>query len=146
MSARFLACTAGKLIYMTKAIVSTKLLLRNVYRLLGTKRDWKDVLCISNPVKQDLLWWLEDLGNWNGKAFSYFAPEWMTMETDSSLKVWGARLTDSQGCQRHAQGFWSCAMRQKHSNEREMTAVFLGLKTFLKHLTGMPVLILSDCL
>ena len=144
VSARFLACIAGQLISMTKAILPTKLILRNVYRLLGTKKDWKDTLYISKAVQHDLNWWLEALSNWNGKAFSSLTPEWVTIETDASLEGWGASLTDNLGMKKQAQGFWSPNMRQKHSNEREMTAVFLGLKTFLKEVTGKSVLILSD--
>ena len=63
VSARFLACIAGQLISMTKAILPTKLLLRNVYRLLATKKDWRDKLCLSGAVCQDLGWWLEALNN-----------------------------------------------------------------------------------
>ena len=73
---------------MTKAILPTKLILRNVYRLLGTKKDWKDKLCISNAVQRYLNWWLEALSNWNGKAFSSLSPEWVTIEADASLERW----------------------------------------------------------
>ena len=35
-------------------------------------------------------------------------------------------------------------MRQRHSNERERTAVLLSLEIFAKYLSGKSVLILSD--
>ena len=144
VSARFLACIAGQLISMTKAILPTKLLSRNVYRLLATKKDWRDKLCLSGAVCQDLGWWLEALNNWNGKAFTSVAPVWVTIETDASQEGWGARLTDNTGIQTEAQGFWNSGMSRKHSNEREMTAVFLSLKSFIKQVAGKSILVLSD--
>ena len=144
VTARFLARVAGQLISMTKAIVPTKLLLRNVYRLLSSRKDWKSRLIINDNVKKDLIWWLESLDHWNGKAFKSVATEWLTLETDASLEGWGSRLTDAFGHQKHAQGFWSTKMRQKHSNEREITAVLLSLKTFVTELTNKSVLVLSD--
>lgn len=144
VSARFLARIAGQLVSMTKAIIPTKLLLRNVYRLLATKSTWQDILILSVPVCTDLEWWLEALDNWNGRSFSSFASTWVTLETDASLEGWGSRLTNEDGLQKLAQGFWSSEMRQRHSNEREMMAVLLSLKTFVKELSGKAVLILSD--
>ncbi|GFR97329.1 Pol polyprotein [Elysia marginata] len=131
VTARFLARVAGQLISMTKAIVPTKLLLRNVYRLLSLKKSWQDRLSITDNVQKDLIWWLESLDHWNGRAFKSVATEWLTLEVDASLEGWGSRLTDVSGHQKHAQGFWSSEMRQKHPNEREITAVLLSLKTFV---------------
>lgn len=144
ISARGLARIAGQLISMTKAIIPTKLLLRNTYRLLGTKSSWQEILPLTPNVQNDLAWWLDALDHWNGKSVSSSLTEWVTLETDASLEGWGSRLTDSQGIVKYAQGFWSLNMRQKHSNLREMTAVFLSLKTFINELSGKSVLILSD--
>ena len=143
VTARFLARIAGQLVSMTKAIIPTKLFLRNVYRLLSLKKDWQATLNVSLDVKNDLVWWLEALDHWNGKVLKALAPEWVTLETDASLEGWGSRLTDGDGCQKYAQGFWSSGMRQKHSNEREITAVLLSLKSFVKDVSGKSVLILS---
>lgn len=141
VTARFLACIAGQLISMTKAIIPTKLLLRNVFRLLASKQSWKDKLILTNSVQKDLSWWLEALNHWNGRAYSSLPPTWVTMETDASREGWGGRLV---GGHQKAQGFWNSNMRLKHSNEREMTAVFMTLKTFLKEIKNKSVLILSD--
>ena len=144
VTARFLACIAGQLISMTKAILPTKLLLRNVYRLLASKKTWKDSLFLSNPVINDLNWWLEALHFWNGRAFKSDSLEWVTMETDASMTGWGIRFIDSSGGQQHAQGCWNKNMSMKHSNIRELTAIYLGLKTFRKMLKGKNILVLSD--
>ena len=55
VAARFLARMAGQLVSMTKAIIPTKLLLRNVYRLLSLKKDWQATLNVSLDVKNDLV-------------------------------------------------------------------------------------------
>ena len=144
VTARFLACISGQLISMTKAILPTKLLLRNVYRLLARKRDWKDSLLLTEPVVGDLNWWLEALQFWNGRAFKSGSSEWVTIESDASMEGWGIRFIDSSGSQQQAQGFWNKNMSMKHSNIRELTAIFLGLKTFRKTLKGKNILVLSD--
>ena len=59
VTARFLARIAGQLVSMTKAIIPTKLLLRNVHRLLSLKKDWQAPLNVSIDVKNGLVWWLE---------------------------------------------------------------------------------------
>ena len=66
-SARFIARICGQCISFTKAIVPTKLLLRNLYRLLGTRKSWSDILKIDKSSSDDLNWWVAALASWNGK-------------------------------------------------------------------------------
>ena len=114
-----------------------------MYRLLSFKKDWQVTLNVSLYVKNDLVWWLEALDHWNGKVLKALAPDWVTLETDESLEGWRSRLADGDGRQKYAQGFRNSGMGQKHSNEGEIIAVLLSLKTFDKDLSGKSVLILS---
>ena len=145
VSARFLARIAGQLISMTKAILPTKLMLRKVYKLLATKKDWNSILNITKIVKKDLEWWLSALDLWNGKAFNELKERtWITIETDASKEGWGAQLINEKQEIFKAQGNWTRAMSTKHSNIREITAVLLTLKTFKHLVTGKSVLLRSD--
>ena len=66
-STRFIARLCGQCISFTKAIVPTKLLLRNLYRLLSTRKSWSDNLKIDKSSSDDLNWWVSALASLNGK-------------------------------------------------------------------------------
>ena len=138
LTARKLASLAGQCISMTRVIVPGKLLLRNVYRLLATRKTWQDILLINKQAEADLQWWLEALDGWNG---CHVKPKVIDMQitTDASSSGWGAFTGDLQ-----AAGFWNKRMSFKPSNYREMMAILLALKSF-KHMTKNKVVhILSD--
>ena len=64
--ARVLARIAGQCIAMAKAILPGKLLLRNVYRLLATKKSWDQELILDAATRTDLEWWNQAVKSWNG--------------------------------------------------------------------------------
>ena len=81
---RQLARVLGQCISMTKAIIPGKLLLRNCYRVLATKKHWEDnSLVLSQAAKEDLKWWSSALKSWNGAPLSQREVE-IQVETDAS--------------------------------------------------------------
>ena len=105
VSARSLARVMGQCISMTKAIVPSKLLLRNVFRVLKTRRSWDNMIIIDPPTEKDLHWWLEALDGWNGAPLDTAKIE-VQIETDASKSGWGAILYDKE-----AAGVWHPQIR-----------------------------------
>ena len=59
LTARALAKIAGQCVSMTLAIVPGKLMLRNIYRLLASRRSWSDHLHFDKGTISDLCWWID---------------------------------------------------------------------------------------
>ena len=137
-TARALARIAGQCVSMCKVILPSKLLLRNLYRLLQTRESWQDCLTIDVGTTKDLEWWLEALKHWNGRAV--LAPTIdLQLTTDASSTGWGAHLQGET-----SMGFWNQRMSQEHSNYRELMAVMMALQSFKRRLQGHSVQLLSD--
>jgi hypothetical protein len=68
VTARHLARIAGQCVAMSKAVVPAKLLLRDIYKVLGTRSSWEDKVCLSEAARTELVWWKTALSSWNGAA------------------------------------------------------------------------------
>ncbi len=86
--ARVLARVAGKCVSLSRAVLPGKLLLRNVYRLISQKTSWESLLTLDSHTRQDLLWWLHALPNWNGRPLLQ-AEVHRQIFTDASGTGWG---------------------------------------------------------
>ena len=89
VTARGLARIAGQCVSMSKCVLPTKLLLRNVYRLLKTRLSWRDVLHWDYCTSNDLKWWFESQTQWNGIIVES-KPIDCQLVTDASSIAWGA--------------------------------------------------------
>ena len=139
IQARALARIAGQCVAMAQVILPAKLLLRNVYRVLATKRSWQDRLVLTEPVRKDLRWWCSALNSdWNQKPIIK-RPVELQMFTDASSTGWGAWLLKYR-----AAGFWNSRLSSMSSNYRELSAVLMGLHSFLPLLRGRSLEIVSD--
>ena len=141
ISARGLAKIAGQCISMSKAIIPAKLLLRNIYRLLSSKTSWQDILSLDSPSIRDLQWWLDAVSAWNGRSFEQKTKEVIQIATDASSMGWGGTIISSHW---EAQGTWDPQTSSKSSNYRELSAVYLTLRSFLPLIRGKTVTIFSD--
>ena len=93
---------------------------------------------VSPDAKEDLLWWANNLRQWNGHTMSRISAQ-VVMETDASRSGWGAF------CQGEATGgCWSTEEQKLHINALELLAVFHALKAFLKNREAVSVLVQSD--
>jgi len=138
IQARALARIAGQLVSMAEVILPAKLLLRNVYQVLSQKNSWYDTLTLTQAANDDLKWWLKALNNWNNRPLQK-RPIEMQMFTDASLSGWGAWLQDLQ-----AAGFWNKRLQNMPSNYRELTAVLMGIHSFMPVIKGKAVQVVSD--
>ena len=148
VSARALARIAGQCIAMTKAIMPGKLLLRNIYRVIASRRSWEDNrLYLTNAAINDLNWWLAALKGWNGAPMTTQIVD-TQIETDASGFGWGSYMKiEENNCvsEKLAAGLWNKKVSFKHSNYKELLAVLQALRSFapiLKH--RKHVQILSD--
>ena len=141
INARSLAKIAGQLVSMTKAVVPTKLMLRNVYRLLATKSGWSDCLVLDEGSLKDLQWWFRNLSAWNGRFIAATQEKCLQIATDASGLAWGGLLVNTG---QQAQGSWEPHESCQSSNFREISAVLLSLQSFLPALKNQKVQILTD--
>lgn len=137
-SARAIARVTGQCIAMAKAILPAKLLLRNLYRLLSTRKSWGDILQIDQTSMQDLNWWISAIQNWNDRAIIQQTID-LQVTTDASASGWGGHLLNME-----AQGFWNQRLSYQSSNYRELMAVLLTMESFLDVLKGKTIQFLSD--
>ena len=138
IQAKALARIAGQCVSMAEVIMPAKLLLRNVYRVLALKNSWYDMLTLTQSARDDLKWWLTAMNNWNNRSLRK-RPIEMQMFTDASLSGWGAWLQDLK-----AAGFWNKRLQNMPSNYRELTAVLMGLHSFMPVIKGKSVQVVSD--
>jgi len=125
---------------MSKCIYPAKLLLRNLYRLLATRKSWSDSLLLDKYTRTDLHWWLDSVSQWNA-LFVVNKQIDTPLITDASKSGWGAWLADSH---KQAQGFWTLRIQQQSSNYRELLAVLMGIQSFKADLCNRSIQVLSD--
>lgn len=138
ISPRTLAKVAGVCVSMTKAILTGKLMLRSVYRLLSSKSSWSDILTLNDSVKSDLNWWRTSVQGWNGTVLIP-TPVQAQIFTDASHIAWGGVYNNN-----YAQGFWPNRIAHKSSNFRELLIVRLVLESFLPKVREKHIQIVSD--
>ena len=138
VQARILARIAGQCVAMTKVIVPSKLLLRNVYRLLSKRNSWQDSLQLDVQTIGDLEWWLDAIVGWNGRPVT-IKPIDAQIICDASSQGWGAIFEGKE-----AAGFWNRRLSRSHTNYRELMAILMTLETFKDSIKNKHVQILSD--
>lgn len=138
VKARFIARICGQCISFSKAILPTKLLLRNLYRLLSSRTSWNSFLTLDSSSERDIKWWLSAIKSWNGRPIVKNTID-KQIFTDASSTGWGAVCDGME-----ASGLWSIHQSFQHSNARELMAVLLALKSFKDSLKGKNVQIMSD--
>ena len=126
VTARQLARVTGQCISMTKAILPAKLILRNCYRCLKNKESWDSEIQLTKSAVKDLEWWLTALKGWNRAPLTSKVVD-LQVRTDASSAGWGGTVTSKQGEILDAAGLWSREISYKHSNFRELMAVYMAL-------------------
>lgn len=115
--ASFSAIEFGKLFY--RHLEKEKIL-----ALEHSKGNFDRDMFISNKMKDDLKWWIENVKH-EVRHISHGNPE-ITIQTDASLHGWGAVLDDTEiGCR------WNSSESQYHINYLELLAISFALKSFL---------------
>ena len=141
VSARGLASFIGKLSAAILAIYPAPLHYRSLQRLKHRAlrvSNYDSQMTISIPAQQDLQWWIDHLGNWNGRVIQEAMPE-IEIETDASSMGWGAycRGDFTGGC-------WSQTEATLHINALELMAATFGVQAFCKGTQVKSVLLKTD--
>ncbi|KAJ8044060.1 hypothetical protein HOLleu_11420 [Holothuria leucospilota] len=105
--------------------------------LKRAKGDFDSMVCISSESRADLLWWIKTIDT-ASKLIEHGKPS-QTLNCDASNIGWGAVL--GYGSRR---GVWNSEQRRLHINERELLAIYFGLKTLCSKLGSVHLRILSD--
>ena len=143
LSARLLSHFLGKLSAATQAIPPAPLFYRCLQRdlqiaLINSNQDYEIPLSLSQPSREELSWWRENLPKWNGKPLKHKS-EQVIISSDASLLGWGAACAKNR-----TGGAWSVQEQTMHINSLELLAAMLAAKTFLKDTSGVSVLLQLD--
>ena len=127
--ARDLARFCGLGVSLSLAFPLARFFLMNLYRVLRTKRSWRDRLRLPAPALLDLEAWI-NIRRCEGRPLNPDAiPFAGTVATDASLTGWGATYTPPRATvPLLARGFFDRSLR--HINVRELQAVELALRSF----------------
>ena len=93
---------------------------------------------LIQEIREDLSWWTVESRLLQGVPFGTLPPG-LLLFTDTSCAGWGAHLLDQR-----ASGKWSEEEKMLHINLLEMKAVWLGLQSFQKIVTGHRVTVMCD--
>ncbi len=138
VTARELARIAGQCVFISRAVLPGKLLLRNIYRVLSTRTSWDSIVQLTESALADLEWWSGALRTWNG-APCCKPPVDVQIITDSSGFGYGAICGDLE-----VSGLWDYTDSQEHINFKELKAILVAIQSFKEVLTGKCVQVLTD--
>ena len=142
MSARKLAHLIGLLTSTSPAINPAPLhyraLQRNKNVALRNTGGYDCPVKLLPEAREDLIWWVEKLPQWNGRNIIPPTPE-VVLTSDASREGWGATYQESQ-----TGGMWMTEERRLHINVLELKAAFLALQLFVTHRRRTHVLIRID--
>ena len=143
VTARQLAQIIGKLNAASQVMLPAPLFYRSLQGdlqkgLSNNNQSYNALLYLSPLAKEELSWWQEMLGRWNGKALLH-QQESVIIRSDASLQGWGAVCNGVR-----TGGPWSQSEQQLHINCLELLAATLAVKSFLKDQEGSSVLLQLD--
>ena len=93
---------------------------------------------LTQEIREDLSWWTVESRLLQGVPFGTLPPG-LLLFTDASCAGWGAHLLDQR-----TSGKWSEEEQMLHINLLEMKAVWLGLQSFQKIVTGHRVTVMCN--
>ena len=133
----------GHLSSLEKLVPRGRLRLRSMQWQLKTSWSPEDdppdlPVELTQEVREDLSWWTVESRLLQGVPFGTLPPG-LLLFTDASCAGWGAHLLDQR-----APGKWLEEEQMLHINLLEMKAVWLGLQSFQKIVTGHRVTVMCD--
>ncbi|KAL1914873.1 uncharacterized protein VTP21DRAFT_7789 [Calcarisporiella thermophila] len=110
------------------AVMPGRLFARSLMRALSpslnANPDWDTPFTIPEEALEELDWWAEEFGKWNGRSFLPPAPA-ESVTTDASDDGWGAQYQSTT-----IGGPWSPEEKKFHINWKELKTVELCLEAF----------------
>ena len=143
LSAQQLSQFLGKLNAVSQAMLVAPLFFRALQKdlqvaLAQGAQDYEHHMRFSKDAREELVWWQHHLASWNGRTVIQRQSR-MKIQSDTSQTGWGAVCDGvSTG------GSWSLQERTLHINCLELLAADLAMKSFLKGLRGVSVLLQLD--
>ena len=101
------------------------------------KGNYEEKITVTDQVKEDLQWWIENVGNFP-KPITQRDVDF-EMYTDASLSGFGVSCNDKK-----TGGLWSEEEKKLHINMLELLAVKFGLDSFCKQETNKHIKIFTD--
>ncbi|KAL1922224.1 uncharacterized protein VTP21DRAFT_9763 [Calcarisporiella thermophila] len=125
---RQLAAFLGTTNAACPAVMTGRLFARSLMMALSSalnaNPDWDTPFTIPEEALEELDWWAEEFGKWNGRSFLPPAPA-ESATTDASDDGWGAQYKSMT-----IGGPWSPEEKKFHINWKELKAVELCLEAF----------------
>ncbi|XP_050693987.1 uncharacterized protein LOC126984394 [Eriocheir sinensis] len=139
---REVARVTGLLVAAIPAVELEKLHYRKletakIAALQKEKGNFSRRMTITNEMKADLTWWLNNISTQERQIFR--ASTDIDLYTDASGTGWGGHLN-----QQTTSGFWSIEKKQFHISALELKAILLTLKTFRLELCGKYIKVFCD--
>lgn len=119
-----------------------RLFTRNMYACIAASSSWDSVVPATLGVKEELQFWLNNLGSFNGYSISRSFSAQAVIYSDASSVGYGSYLVTIGEYQ--ASGLWSEAECLQSSTFRELKAVFNSVQTFARFVAGQKLKIFSD--
>ena len=93
LTIRHLASLLGKPNALRGAVISAQLHLWPFHHLMKDALDrcrgrWVDTVSLDQPVKEEMLWWVNEMKDWSGKSIIPVRSQ-MVVTTDASSHGWG---------------------------------------------------------
>ncbi len=126
----FPAVGLGPMFYRALEVGKTAALFR--------RGSYKDPCPLSQDMRDELLWWRENLLSHNGKNIRN-PPVDLTITSDASKAGWGATSNGHT-----ANGQWSPRETEEHINLLELLGAFFGLKALASNQTEVHILLEMD--
>lgn len=142
-SKRDLLSLLGKLVFLSQIVVPGRIFLRRMYDLSCKVKCLHFMVKLSNPAKNDIIWWLEIARYWNHKSM-FMDEEWsnsdnLELHTDAS----GIRIGAIFKSQWLTEGL-NMVEQSRSIAWKELFAVVMACASWGMHLKGKKVLIHCD--
>ena len=144
VSLRNIARIAGYLVSMTMALGPIgRLFTRQMYYVIACRESWQDVVTISEPVAQELKFWLNHVDAFNGYTIKRKFSATAIVFSDASDSGFGG-YTAIVGHHKSVVGHWGEFEAAQSSTFRELKAIQFILQSFTKILAHYKVKWFSD--
>ena len=120
----------------------TRLMTRSMYALLNTRQFWCQYLPITDPVQEEISFWLQQLDTFNGQGI-WHTPSAVRMVYADASSTGYASYTVEHGCY-IAHGPWTAEEATRRSTWRELRAVCMVLESLAPKLKNERLKWFSD--
>ena len=107
--------------------------------LLNSRYDYDGVMSVTDEVKQDLVWWIDNIQNLQAPIMREKPHE--VIYTDASLQGWGCYYPKTE---QKFGGRWLDHESKNHINVLELKAIYWSLKSLMGDRSNIHVRVMTD--